>query len=129
MFYIILCCSMLRSDDMEMRSGIEESQTALKTRFWWAFMDWGGLWELYLISNMWIMGSAEPDVKYNPSGDQAWFIRADWDSLLSCFHPKAWSSVCLNLISYNRSCLSGVLKELTINNILQFWSTKIYETT
>jgi len=103
---------MLRSDDMEMTRGMDWSHMALKTRFWCALIDWEGLWAVYLISNMWITGSAEPDVIYSPSGDQDWFIRADWESLLSCFHPKAWSSVFLNLISNNRSCLSWVLIEI-----------------
>lgn len=53
---------MLRSDDMETSKGRERSHMALKTRFWWASIDWEGLWPLYLMSNMWIMGSAEPDV-------------------------------------------------------------------
>lgn len=52
---------MLRSDDMEMRRGIDWSHMALKTRFWWALIDCEGLWELYLISKMWITGSTEPD--------------------------------------------------------------------
>lgn len=107
--YVILCNPMFRSEDMETRRGRDWSHTALNTRLWWARMDWEGLLALYLISNRWIMGSAEPDVMYKPSGDQDWFIRADWDSLLSCFHPKAWISVCLNLISNRRSCLSRVL--------------------
>lgn len=112
-FYVILCNPMLRSEDIETRRGKVLLQTALKTRFWWAFIDCEGLLELYLISKMWIIGSAEPDVMYKPSGDQAWFIRADCDSLLSCFHPNAWISVCLNLESSNRSCLSGVLHAQT----------------
>jgi hypothetical protein len=53
---------MLRSDDMEMRSGRDLCHMALKTRFLWASIDWEGLWPLNLISNMWINGSAEPDV-------------------------------------------------------------------
>lgn len=107
--HAVLCNPMFRSEEMEIRSGRDWSHTALKTRFWWAFIDWEGLCKLYLISNRWITGSAEPDVRNKPSGDQAWLINADWDSLLSCFHPKACNSVCLSLISYNRSCFPGVL--------------------
>lgn len=108
--YEILCKPTFRSEDIEMRRGVVRSHTALKTRFWWAFIDWEGFWALYLISNMWIIGSAVPDEMYKPSGDQAWFIRADWESLLSCFHPKACISVCLSLISKSRSCFSWVLQ-------------------
>ena len=107
--YEILCKPTFRSEDIEMRRGGVRSHTALKTLFWWAFIDWEGFWALYLISNMWIIGSAVPDEMYKPSGDQAWFIRADWESLLSCFHPKACISVCLSLISKSRSCFSWVL--------------------
>lgn len=110
--HMILCNPIFRSDDMEMRRGREWCHKALKTRFWCAFTDWEGLWALYLMSKMWITGSAEPDVMYNPSGDHAWFIRADCDSLLSCFQPNSWITVCLNLISNSRSCLSGVLQKI-----------------
>lgn len=109
-FHVILCKPMFKSEDIEIRRGSVWCHTALNTRFWWARIDWEGLWALNLISNMWIIGSAEPEVMYKPSGDHAWFIKADWDSLLSCFQPNAWISSCFNLISNNRSCLSGVLK-------------------
>lgn len=101
---------MLRSDDIDVRSGSDWCHTALKTRFWWACTDCEGFRPSYLISKIWIMGSAEPDVMYRPSGDHAWLIRADWDSLVSCFHPKAWISVCLSRTSNNRSCLPGSLR-------------------
>jgi hypothetical protein len=100
---------MLRSDDMEVRYGNVWCQTALNTRFWCAWTDWQGFWPWCLMSKMWITGSAEPDDTYQPSGDHDWLIRADWDSLLSCFQPNAWTSVCLSLTSNKRSCLPGVL--------------------
>lgn len=61
------------------------------------------------MSKTWMTGSTEPEVRYKPSGDQDWFIKADCDSLLSCFHPNECSSVFLNLISNSRSCFSGSL--------------------
>lgn len=106
----ILWNPMFKSEDIEMRTGRVWCQTALKTRLWWALMDWQGLWELYRISNMWMTGSTEPDEMYKPSGDQAWVIRAECESLLSCFHPKEWISACLDLKSNKRSCFSKVLQ-------------------
>jgi len=116
MFYPGLWNPMLESDDMEMRSEREWCHMALKTLFSWALIDCEGSWPLYLISNMWIKGSSEPDVMYKPLGDQSWFTRADCVSLLCCFHPNAWTSFCFNLISNNRSCFSWVLQQINKQN-------------
>ena len=117
---------MFRSEDMEMRRGREWCHIAVKTCFLWALIDCEGLWVLDLISKIWIIWSTEPEVMYKPSGDHVWFIRADWESLLSCFHPNAWSSVCLNVISNNRSCFSGVLHKRHVKYSIFRWISLIF---
>lgn len=108
--YVIWCNPILRSEDMEMRRGREWCHAALKTRFWWALIDCEGWLALNLMSNIWITGSAEPEVIYKPSGDHVWLIKADWDMLLSCFQPNSCISVFFNLMSNNLSCFCGVLQ-------------------
>lgn len=117
---VILWIQIFKSEEMDMRRGRYWCHAAVKTRFWWALMDCEGLHPLYLISKTCMMGSAEPDVMRKPSGDQAWFIKADCVSLVSCFHPNACSSVCLNLTSNSRSCLPGAL--WTSNEMWNFFS-------
>ena len=109
----MLCNPILRSDDMEMSRGRDWCHAALKTRFWWAFIDCEGWLALNLMSKICIIGSAEPDVRCKPSGDHAWFIKDDWDALLSCFQPNPWISSPFCLMSYSSSCLSGVLQEIS----------------
>ena len=106
-FHEYLWIPMLRSDDMEVRYGNVWCQTALNTRFWCAWTDWQGFWPWCLMSKMWITGSAEPDDTYQPSGDHDWLIRADWDSLFSCFQPNAWTSIFVSLTSNRRHPIEG----------------------
>ena len=99
----------VRSEEIDISNGNLWCHTALNTRRWWALILCDGSLPLYLISNRCILGSAEPEAIYSPSEDQFWSIRDDWESVLSCCHPSAWSSDRCVLISNKRSCFSGVL--------------------